>query len=251
MSLRVCSSCGAVNEADAEECARCGTPLPQAPATVATAVPPPPIPVLDPHAGPLDPPPSDPLLGEAPPPGPSRRRWWIPAAAAVLVVLVVIALLVTRGGDEGGLPDQVAGLGRLHTAEVQALENGMGQIKIGDIEIETAAYGSGEEVKLFVVRYRNLPSAGPISSLIRGAGGGIIGTGGSVDFTKEAIATPDGIEVHCIPFTGRLLPTDPSESTGFACAWYEGQDAALLMDVGATDPDSAIADATTVHDALG
>jgi hypothetical protein len=173
------------------------------------------------------------------------------AGAGALVVLVVIALLVTSGGDASGLPDQVGGLDRLHTAEVQTLENAMGQIKIGDIEIETAAYGSGEEVKLFFVRYKNLPSAGPISSLIRGAGGGIIGTGGNVDFDKETIATPDGIEVHCIPFTGRLLPTDPSESSGFACAWYEGEDAALLMDVGATDPDSAITDATTVHDALG
>jgi hypothetical protein len=46
----------------------------------------------------------------------------------------------------------------------------------------------------------NAPSAGARDrgrrrALIRGTGGGIIGTGESVDFDKETIATPDGIEV--------------------------------------------------------
>jgi hypothetical protein len=127
----------------------------------------------------------------------------------------------------------------------------MGALKFGDLKIEVAAYGSGDEVELALFRYSNLPAAPQVDTMLRGAGGGIIGTGGTADLDAETVSTLDGVEYRCIPFTGRLFPDDPAESSGQVCAWAEGRDVAVLMDARTSVASEAAADAEAAHAALG
>ncbi len=161
-------------------------------------------------------------------------------------------IAVAAGSREhDSLPDDVAHLDRLHTSQVKVLEEQMGAIKVGDLKIEVGAYGSGDEVELVLFRYSNLPTAPQVDTMLRGAGGGIIGTGGTADFDAETVSTLNGVEYRCIPFTGRLFPDDPSETSGQVCAWAEGRDVAVLMDARTSVASEAAADAETAHAALG
>jgi hypothetical protein len=244
VSARVCSSCGRVNPADGEICANCGASLTAvAPAPAAPGAPIPPAPGLGVPAPP----------GAVPPTPTKRRRTWIIAGVIGLVAVIVIATIaaVAASGDGNELPDQVAGFDRLHTAQVQTLEDQMEQVKFGDLQIEMAAYGTGDDVELMLARYSNFPVPPAISALLRGAGGGIVGTGGTVDFDAETVETRDGVEYHCIPFVGRLFPDDPTDTQGQACVWAEGADYALLMDARTVEAEAAIDDASAAHDALG
>ena len=152
--------------------------------------------------------------------------------------------------SKDSLPDQVAGLDRLHTPNVQALEDTLDRFKFGEVRIEVAVYGTGGEEELILFRYSNFPTAPSISSLVRGAGGGIVGSGGTVDFDAQTVETRDAVEYRCIPFVGRLFPTDVSEASGQICAWAEGDEYALLMDVRAQDAGSTVSDAVAAHEAL-
>jgi hypothetical protein len=181
----------------------------------------------------------------------TRSRWplWLGLGALVLVVTLVAVAAGSREHD--ALADEVAQLHRLHTSQVKALEEQMGAFTFGDLKIEVAAYGSGDEVELALFRYSNLPTAPQVDTMLRGAGGGIIGTGGTADFDAETVSTLDGVEYRCIPFTGRLFPDDPSETSGQVCAWAEGRDVTILMDARTSVASEAAVDAQAAHSELG
>jgi hypothetical protein len=167
----------------------------------------------------------------------------------VVLGLIGIVVFVTGGGSDT-LPDQVGELHRLHTAQVQELEDQLSAIKFGDIRIEVAAYGSGDEVELALFRYSNLPATAQIDAMLRGAAGGIIGTGGTADFAAESVHTLNGVEYRCIPFTGRLFPDDASDANGHVCAWEQDGAVVAIMDPGTAAASDAAADADATHAAL-
>jgi hypothetical protein len=166
----------------------------------------------------------------------------------VLIAILIVAALSSRSHD--ALPDQLGRLQRLHTAQAGALEDQMGSLKIGDLKIEVASYGSADEVELVLFRYSNLPTTPRVDAMLRGAAAGIIGVGGAADFDAETVHTVDGIDYRCIPFTGRLFPDDPAATSGEVCAWEEGSDVAVLIDARTAVADEAASDAQTAHAAL-
>jgi hypothetical protein len=163
-------------------------------------------------------------------------------------VITVVALASVGSAD---LPDQVAGLDRLHTDPVQALEDQMDQVEMGDMEIDAAVYGTGDEEVLTLFRYSNLPTSPTLSLLLRNAGRGVVGSGGTVDFDAEVLVTRDGVEYNCMPFTGRLFPGDVINACGRLCAWTEGDEYLLLVDARAQGIAQAVGDAAAAHKALG
>jgi hypothetical protein len=217
----------------------------------------PPVPSSPSDGSLLPPPPGEPMYSgpttpESGPPAGIRGRSWLIALGAGLAVLLAIAVFVAVTGGKGdSLPESVGELPRLHTSEVRQFEDQMGSIKIGDVHIEVAAYGSGDRPELLLIVYSNLPPGHSIDAMLRGAGGGLIGAGGSVDLNAEITQQRDGVGYSCLPFSGRLFPDDATETSGQLCAWAEGDDVAALMDTRTADADPAITDAQAAHDALG
>lgn len=190
----------------------------------------------------------------APEPEPVTRRkglWTIAGLTAAIVILVIAIVALVVVPSEDGLPDQVAGLDRLHTDDAEAFEDTVGENRFGDVRVDGAVYGTEAVEQLILARYSNVAPAVSISSLLRGAGGGLVIGGGTVDFDAEAIQTRAGVEYHCIPFEGRLFPSDVFPARGQLCVWAEGDDeAALLIDVVAQDAGSAVTHAAAAHEAL-
>jgi hypothetical protein len=191
-----------------------------------------------------------PPSADIPEPTTTRRRWpvWLGIGTLVLVVVGIVLSAAARRSDI--LPDQVGQLHRLHTAQVEALEHQMSAIKVGDVKIDVASYGSDDKVDLTLFRYSNLPTTPQLDAILRGAAGGIIATGGTADFDAESVQTRNGIEYRCIPFTGRLFPDDPSDTSGQVCAWEEGGTIAVIMDARTAVAGDAAADAESAHEAL-
>jgi hypothetical protein len=216
-----------------------------------SAVTPPDPPVPAAPGGQLPPPPGD-VAGGTPEPSRIRGRTWIFAIGAGLAVLiaVVVAVALTSGPSDE-LPDGFADVHRLHTAEVQQLEDQLHAIKVGDAKIEVAGYGSNDDATLILFRYSNLPARPSVAAVLRGAGGGIEGAGGTVDLDAETTQVRDGVEYRCLPFSGRLFPGDVSDAHGQICAWLEGDDVAVVMDARTSDLDQAITDSEAAHAALG
>jgi hypothetical protein len=183
----------------------------------------------------------------------SRRRGWLVGIAAGVGLLVVIGIVSAAmgGRHRDDLPSDIAELHRLHTSQVQVLEDQVSSFKLGDVDIEIAGYGSDQDVQLVLFRYSHLPSQPSISAILRGAGGGIVGTGGTVDFDAQTSQLRDGVEYACIPFTGRLFADDTADSSGQVCAWAEGRDIVVVMDARASDVSGAVDDAASAHAALG
>jgi len=191
-------------------------------------------------------------MGATPEPSRVRGRTWLLAVGAAAVVLIVIAIVVAVGNGGGDrLPDRVAELPRLHTSRAEQLEDAMDTLRFGDVEIDVASYGSDEDVGVVLFRYSNLPSRPTISQLLQGAGGGFVGSGGTVDFDAEATQQRNGVTYTCLPFSGRLFPDDLSDTSGQICAWYEGDDVAVLMDARTSEMDDAVTDSEAAHVALG
>jgi hypothetical protein len=173
------------------------------------------------------------------------------AGIVVAVVAIIAVALVSLDESSSEWPDEVAGLARVESAETRAFEEGFGEIEFGDLEIAFGFYGRADQVELMLARYANLPPGAPLEGLLQGAGGGIIGSGGSADIDAASVTERDGIAYHCMPFQGKLFVTDPSEADGQVCVWYEGADAILLMDATTDDLDTAVDHAASAHLALG
>ena len=60
----------------------------------------------------------------------------------------------------------------------------------------------------------------------------------------------DGVEYTCLPFSGRIFPTDAADTNGQICAWSEGSDIAAVMDARTSDVDAAVTDSAAAHASL-
>lgn len=180
-----------------------------------------------------------------------RTRVLIAVGLVVLAIAAITIIVASSEGEGGGLPTEVAGFSQVDTEETRALEETMGQMKFGDLEVTFGFYGQARVVELILVRYENMPPGTPAEGVLRGAGGGIIGSGGSADIDATTVTMVDGISYHCLPFQGRLFPNDPVESAGRVCAWLEGADVMVLMDSATDDVRLAAEHAASAHAALG
>jgi hypothetical protein len=132
------------------------------------------------------------------------------AGVVVAVVAIIAVALVSLDGSGSEWPDEVAGLARVESAETRAFEEGFGEIEFGDLEISFGFYGRADQVELMLARYANLPPGAPLEGLLQGAGGGIIGSGGSAEIDAASVTERDGINYHCMPFQGSSSsPTRP------------------------------------------
>lgn len=186
-----------------------------------------------------------------PPDTRATRTWSLVAIGCVVLAISVITIVVAAGDGEGeGLPREVAGYEQVDTKATQSFEQVMADMKFGDIEVTFSFYGQADEVELQLIRYGNLPSGTPVEGILRGAGGGIIGSGGSADIDATTLTKVDGITYHCLPFQGRLFPTDSVEAAGRVCAWLEGADVMLLMNSATDDIQIAAEHPASAHAAL-
>ena len=145
------------------------------------------------------------------------------------------------------MPDEVAGEPQLSTEETRAVAEMLDSISVGGIEIDMAFYGEGENPTFMLASYSNIPPGVPPEGLLRGAGGGIIGAGGTADVEDIQTRARGAITYSCIPFSGKLFPTDSASADGLACVWAEGEDIWLLMDLTTTAIDSAVDHADSIH----
>lgn len=170
-------------------------------------------------------------------------------AGAFAAIVVVVAIVSSVGPGDSVLPDEVLGLPRVENQDVRVLQDAMSEFRFGDLEIELTAYGAGDDVAVVLFRH----SGGPmdLEGMVKGAGGGIIGSGGQAGLDRITRHEVEGVDYRCLPFRGQLFATSETVSEGFACGWLEGEDSALvMMDTLATDAASAAGNAVAVHDAL-
>jgi hypothetical protein len=130
-----------------------------------TAITPPDPPAPSAPTGQLPPPPGD-VAGGTPEPSRISGRTWLVAIGAGLAVLIAVAVAVARtSGPSDELPDAFADVHRLHTPEVQQLEDQLHAIKVGDAKIEVAGYGSNDDATLILFRYSNLPARPSVAAV--------------------------------------------------------------------------------------
>lgn len=196
----------------------------------------------------LPPAPPMPAPGSVPETPPRRRRWpWILGVVALVGSIALIGfIVVTRSGGDDGMPAEVASLPRLHTAEVQGLEQMIDSFNIDGVEIEVAAYGE-DSIMIVLYRYSPFLPSTSVDSMLRGAGGGVIGSGGSADLDDINVIERGGVEYRCIPFKGRLFPADPEEAEGFICGWPTTDALMLSIDTTTTNAGTAASHAETTQ----
>ena len=166
-----------------------------------------------------------------------------------MVVLGVAFVLARRGGDH--FPDSVVGLQRVHSADAQGLQQQVSTMSLGNVKAKAAVYGVGDTTQLSVVLYSGFPAAPDPTNMLKGASGGIIASGGSMDLTHTSSLSRGGIHYLCAPFHAKLYASSAAPSDGQACVWTGGSDVGLVMTVTTTDGNIAATQAADIHDALG
>lgn len=180
--------------------------------------------------------------------GRSSRPWWLIVVGGLLAGVVVVAGIGALLDGPRSAADEAFGLPRVQSEEIDALEDALGSIQIGDLEMDIAAYGEDDEIQVMVFTYGNLPETFSVDSMVRGGAGGIIGSGGSADIEAISSHEIDGVEYVCVPFQGQLMPSSAPGDRGVACGWAAGEGSAvMLMDTTTTDAGVAATHAAELH----
>ncbi len=268
MTLQTCARCGAHNSASAAACLTCGTPFaatPYAsssprtgpdvsPSSVATAPPPaatglPPAPPRRADMAFDRPWTSAPSEISTPAPKPARTAPLLSGIVAAVIALAIGGWFTLRGG--GGLPDSIAGMQRLDTAEAQTFEEQAQATEFAGITFRGAMYGAAGTPELIVELIDGVPQDADLGSLDEMfdsmADGFASGSGGAVQLTAKASETLAGVTYICAPFRA----TDPTVGAlaGAICLW-QGDGYGLIATLRASDAHAAIADAQLVYDAV-
>ena len=188
------------------------------------------------------------------PPGgpvPSRPRSGRGPILVVAILLLAVALVVflTQGGSDG-FPDSALGYERLHNEDADRAESAIEGIKIGDVEIRGAVYGSGDEPQLFAAVYENYPEGIDAGAIIQGAAGGAEASGGEVDQGSLQSAESGGYSFACMSGGGPgfLIPGGPSRQ-GVLCV-FQGELVGVVVTTHTLNPTLGLADARAFVEAL-
>jgi hypothetical protein len=197
-------------------------------------------------------PPARPDLAVQPRPSPTRRRRW-PWIVATLVVAnaLVVAFLLTRPGDPG-VPDRIAGLPRLRTAQARDFEDVLSGFRAGGISLRGGMYGTGERPELILERFvgSDDPFEGiPIETVLGQAGSAFgqgVASGGEIDTEATVSRTEDGVEYACAPYHG----TAAAGGDASIICIFAGRTSGILVDLRASDTASALGDAQAAYRAV-
>jgi hypothetical protein len=196
-------------------------------------------------------PPRPDLAVEARPFPTRRRRWpWI-VATLVLANALVVAFLLTRPGDPG-VPDRIAGLPRLRTAQAKDFEDLLSGFRAGGISLRGGMYGTGERPELILERFvgSDDPFQGiPIETVLGQAGwafGRSVANGGEIDTEATMSRTRDGVRYACTPYQG----TAPVAGDASIICIFAGRTSGILVDLRTSDTASALGDAEAAYRAV-
>jgi hypothetical protein len=275
VSATTCPRCHSINLASAVVCVNCGQRLgavptpgppqpaappassgpPQTAAETGIAAPPPQgVPGAGAPAPPLPPTPVTPVEGtwpDAVPPVRPRTRWFLPVLVIVaLIVAGAVAIFLTRDAS-GGLPEEIDGLPRLHTAEAQALQDAVEGQEVEGLSISTAMYGDSVSPKLVVGVFAGLPPelrSAPMDGVFTVLATALTSQGGSLHPEEAVTATDGGTEYRCAPVDAPAGAGPPE--TGVLCMWRD-DDIGIVLTFRTGDASAAVADARLAHDAVG
>jgi hypothetical protein len=262
MDTRTCTHCRSVNIGSAIACITCGVPLDRAVLASSSLPAAPPIATTVAVADAPSMPPAPSHLradmawtsGAATTPAPSTARPTPAVVGAIVVGLVALlaaGLFMLHRGD--GLPDSIAGLQRLETAEAETFEQTLSATEFSGITFRGAMYGTNGQPQLIVELFEGVPDYvmdGPLDDFFGGAAGGFAnGSGGSVDLSSRMSETRDGVQYVCASFQGGIAPIPGAPSGGALCVW-SGEDLGLIVSIRSADPRAALDDAQLTHEAV-
>ena len=171
---------------------------------------------------------------------------------AILLLLVgvgaLIVYLTQRGSD--GFPDQALGYERLHTEEAERAERSVEDIRIGDVEISVALYGTAGDPELLAALYDNYPGGVAAETIIQGAANGAEATGGEVDRESLQLSESNGYSFACMSGGGPgfLVPGGPSEQ-GVMCV-FQGELVGVTVTTRTQEPTAGLSDVQAFVEAL-
>ncbi|MCD6021685.1 MAG: hypothetical protein K0R20_1395 [Actinomycetia bacterium] len=188
------------------------------------------------------------------PPGgqvPSRPRSGRGPVLVVAILLLAVALVIflMRAGSDG-FPDSALGYERLHSEDADRAERAVEDIRVGDVEIRGAVYGSGDEPELFAALYENYPAGVEAETIIQGAASGAETSGGAVDQGSLRSAASGGYSFACMSGGGPgfLIPGGPSRQ-GVLCV-FQGELVGVLVTTHTEDPTLGLAAVRAFVEAL-
>jgi hypothetical protein len=188
------------------------------------------------------------------PPGgpvPSRPRSGRGPVLVVAILLLAAALVIflMRSGSDG-FPDSALGYERLHNEDADRAERAVEDIRIGDVEIRGAVYGSGDEPQLFAALYENYPAGLDAEAIVQGAADGAEASGGEVDQGSLQSAESGGYSFACMSGGGPgfLIPGGPSRQ-GVLCV-FRGELVGVLVTTHTGNPTLGLADVRAFVEAL-
>jgi len=171
---------------------------------------------------------------------PRSGRGPVLVVATLLLLAGIGALIVyltQRGSD--GFP------GGAERAE-RAVED----IRIGDVEISAALYGTAGSPELFAALYDNYPSGVAAETIIQGAANGAEATGGNIDQESLQVSESNGYSFACMSGGGPgfLVPGGPSEQ-GVMCV-FQGELVGVTVTTRTQEPTVGLSDVQAFVEAL-
>lgn len=182
---------------------------------------------------------------------PRSGRWVVLAAAFVIAVASVVAVSFVLADGDDRFPDSVLGFERLRGESAEGAEEAMEGIRIGQIEIRAAVYGTGEIPRLVAAIYENYPAGVDVNAIIRGAAGGAEASGGRVNERSLRLAEGAGYRFACMSGGGPgfLVPGGPSER-GVLCV-FEGEAVGIVVSTHTRRAVMGLRDVRAFVEALG
>lgn len=217
------------------------SPEPGDPTSARTAsLPPPPTPRSDWVSPPVDSP-----SGSS---SPWRTRAIIAAGFAALL-LAVLTTLVLRRGD--GFPESIAGLPRIHSGQVRAVEEALADTEVAGVTFQIAMYGNADIPALIVERFEGVPDAylnETSEQIFDDSVRGFEATSYTTADTEGKVTRTIGaVSYTC----ASIRPESASQPTpsGSLCVW-KGTDLGVVVTVRTTDPTAAIDDVYSAYESL-
>ena len=223
---KACGSCGAENSATASFCWKCFAafaPFPSAPGMPAA----PPAPFRGRPGF------NEPGIPSSAPAS-TGRRFSSKVIAAILAALVAAASAAFFGGwfrQDHSLPDSIAGLPRIVTADAKQLEGQIRQLGDSfDLHIEAAMYGTSD-VPEYIVMLVDESAIETTDSLFDSFVSGVASSGAVVNTAGTISGDKNGVDYRCLPIQG-------SGMSAGACMWRAEATVGIVFQLNASVQDT-------------